>query len=127
MGRVQLRKPPLFEHRSKKITGAVIGVLGIMSGLLLALAWGCMFPSRIEKWMWRFSSVGCLVLAMVYLFLMWKKVERIGDRLVTYVIPGLFLFLRICLLVGAFAGLRLQSLEVYRVPSWAGYFPSFGS
>lgn len=108
------------------------------------IAWNFSFASNVEQLLWRISSVACfvipLVLLAIYYVMRWYRAlvftndsAAILDVEVAYelfrplyiFIIGLYLLVRVYLIVEVFLSLRSVPLGVYKEVQWCRYIPHF--
>lgn len=101
------------------------------AGLNLA-AWNFHFPSEIEAYFWKVSSIMILVLPIVFASLAFQiregdsdgiKQEVLVSHVVLSLIGVIYGIVRTYVIVECFIGLRSEPAEVYCTFSWASYFP----
>ena len=87
---------------------------GVSFPALHLISWHSTFPTLVETWLWRASTVASMVSMLV--FMQFEKLV-IGLRdpftIVKIFFPGLYIVTRIVLLVGAFAAFRAMEPAVY--------------
>lgn len=91
------------------------------------IAWNFHFPTSIEMWLWRASSILCSVLVLIISLgaLIGGDVDG-AKRWFFLVCAGLYIFCRIYMFVEMFVSLRSVPASVYQTPKWSQYFPAFG-
>lgn len=127
------------------IMGMILWFASMAFGGVHAAGWNGYFPSTVEFWMWRASSVhvvfcGLLWLVINLLAKMSTRIDRFWDRVValqenrmTYMLLGFLCFIggftfvvaRAFLVVEAFVSLRKLPKAAYETPDWTQLVPHF--
>jgi hypothetical protein len=87
------------------------------------LAWNGSFPSDTERLLWRICTVGCGILPIAFSLLAWDLSGIFRTRMVNIFLIGLYVMLRMYMVVEVFAGLRSVPEGVYTAVTWSHYFP----
>jgi hypothetical protein len=97
-------------------------------GALHLVAWNFYFPTEAERWLWRVSSLGCIVLPIGIAVSFMLHIEDAPDIYVflTFGSMALYFLFRFYMFVEMFVSLRSVPASVYQTPEWSQYFPSFG-
>jgi hypothetical protein len=97
-------------------------------GALHLVAWNFHFPTQAERWLWRVSSLGCIVLPtlMCLYSILRERDVKFTDKRVNNGFAVLYVLFRIYMFVEMFVGLRSVPASVYQTPEWSQYFPAFG-
>ena len=98
----------------------------IVFGALHLVGWRFHFPTEIELWLWRASSITCVAMPMVLMILLNLNEDTFGYWFLVGTLLGLYVLCRLYMVVEMFINLRAVPADVYRVPQWSQYFPSFG-
>ena len=128
--------PSSLKKKALPVTGVLI-LSTIYGGLHLAM-WNSHFPTIIEMWLWRGSSVlVCVNIFSVFFFVAsiegWDE-PRLGHARLEVLWLGLLTFLstlveivfvfgRTFLVLEAFISLRSQPPSAYQQPAWTQYIP----
>ncbi|KAH6622410.1 hypothetical protein C7974DRAFT_221926 [Boeremia exigua] len=117
--------------RASSRTGMSITVgITLLFGALHLVGWGFFFPTEMERWLWRGSSVACTIMPLLMLSLNYKEWwDRCGEFVEEWlmtVMVWLYVVCRVYMLVEMFLSLRAVPADVYRTPQWSQYLPSFG-
>jgi len=92
------------------------------------LGWKFYSKTTLELWMWRASSLGCLMLPLFIFFIVEFfpiKMKMLED-FAFYPLVILYVLCRLYMFIEMFVGLRAVPVGVYQTPQWSQYFPSFG-
>ncbi len=99
----------------------------VLFGALHLVGWQFYFPTDWEKWLWRATSVACVVLPMLLLTMFWLGMTETNIRFSFFmVVLGLYALCRMYMMVEMFINLRALPVDAYRTPQWSQYLPSFG-
>jgi len=113
----------------KVIITFVLPLTGVFFGALHCIGWNFVFPTHIEKILWRVMSllITCIPAVSIFTFCMYRV--RIGlesTRIQKASYPGIalgFVFARLSLLVQALCLLRRQPESAYQVVDWSKFLP----
>lgn len=100
----------------------------VFVGGIHCAAWNFLFPSPIERLLWRIASILVLVVPLLEVLptgighIMTNSEARIG-WIVIYVIPGLYATFRLFLIIEMFVSLRGVPPEVYHQLPWSDFIP----
>lgn len=90
-------------------------------------AWNYQFPTTIEKWLWRGSSIACLVAPVAFITM---ATVVTGDSILNSprarIIIGFYIVARMFLLVDSFAAFRAAPASIYDTVRWADYVAHWG-
>ncbi|KAL7276416.1 hypothetical protein RUND412_000588 [Rhizina undulata] len=103
---------------------AFLGVFWVVYGAVHLAAWNEYFPTLIEQWMWRASSLLIIVSCPCILAIHWFDDNCLASFGVV-VFSVLCGAARLFLLVEAFISFRSLPLSVYETVSWSNYWPHF--
>jgi hypothetical protein len=126
-----------------KLLGITMWFASMGYGAVHATAWHDFFPTRIERTLWRFSSIYILSSGALWVFLClmgfkFKFARKYWDRFKylqaswleygviggTMVICGLsYIFARMFLVMDGLVGLRILPPDAFDVPSWTTVIP----
>ena len=96
-------------------------------GAIHLLGWQFHFPTEVESWLWRASSIACVVIPLAALAgFFWELWDSKYGEGIVFAIGGLYVLCRLYMLVEMFVSLRAVPADVYKTPQWSQYFPSFG-
>lgn len=106
------------------VRSLVLLTLAVFAGVHLA-AWNYTFPSIVEAWIWRASSLAILPLGVHFIFFGSRDLGiRHWSLLVT--VP-LFVVVRLAVMIIAFTAFRRMPAAVFRMPDWpSGYWGHVG-
>lgn len=100
----------------------IVCLLGCSFGAVHLISWNAIFPTRIELWLWRASSIGSIVTALVTM--QFKKISFRWQGLMTIVqigAPVLYVICRILMVaevIAAFRALPRSTYETYEVTNY---------
>jgi hypothetical protein len=96
---------------------------GVFVGGIHCAAWNFLFPTPIERLLWRVSSILVLVLPLLenLLFLSHENIMSVG--IATFIIPSLYAILRLFLIIEIFVSLRGVPGKVYHQLPWSDFIP----
>lgn len=138
-------RPGLLRGMGGLIMGMVLWFASMAFGGVHASAWNGYFPSTVESWLWRASSVHVIFCGFLWLIInllakLFKQIDLFWDRVValqahrmTYLVLGILCFLggftfvlaRIYLVLEAFVSLRKLPVSAYETPDWTQLLPHF--
>ncbi|KAJ8118281.1 hypothetical protein OPT61_g725 [Boeremia exigua] len=123
--RVSLLSPTSVGDESRMPVALTVGIT-IVFGALHLVGWQFHFPTNLEKWLWRASSIACVILPLLVLVVIRRGFYENGcGNLITWAIVVMYALCRVYMMVEMFVGLRAVPVDVYRTPQWSQYFPSF--
>jgi len=131
ISRVGFSEGPMPVHQPWWLRMLQILIAFAFGGMHL-LGWRFYFTTTLELWMWRASSLGCLVLPLIMFsigYLDLRKRSRKMKMVVDFAWQMFFIPYALCRLymfIEMFVGLRAVPVGVYQTPQWSQYFPSFG-
>lgn len=123
-GLAGLPKPPII--------WMVCTVVVSSFGLWHLLGWNFYFNTATERFLWRFASLCCTVIPIVFVMSvspLWRKVGNIGQLgfgLVGVMVLALYVLVRLYLLAESLAGLRTVPAGVYQSVEWSTLIPHLG-
>jgi hypothetical protein len=90
-------------------------------------AWNYQFPTMIEKWLWRGSSISCFVAPLTFITMATIMpgdllLKSLGSR----VIFGFYAVARMFLLVESFVAFRAAPASVYNTVQWTQFLARWG-
>jgi hypothetical protein len=99
-------------------------------GAIHVASWHETLPSTVELWMWRASSLYCLVYASVFAFsVILSATDKLGERVEDIVgwclnvgLP-IYIIVRIYMLVEVFIALRALPASAFRSTQWPSFVP----
>jgi hypothetical protein len=102
----------------------------ILFGVLHLVGWRFHFPSDVEMWLWRASSIACVVLPLILLgSFRLADDQRFGREFpwlwIDVLLMAAYTLCRLYMMVEMFVSLRDVPADVYKTPQWSQYFPSF--
>ncbi|GAB7350264.1 hypothetical protein MBLNU459_g0909t1 [Dothideomycetes sp. NU459] len=123
--------------------GTILWVASMGFGAVHIAAWDAVFPTTIEAWLWRFSSLYIVFAGLLWAFInmlsmtsatvwwYWFDVLDGDVSWVSYTILGIsctlgglsYIFARVYLVVEVFLSLRAVPLAAYIVPQWTLSLP----
>jgi hypothetical protein len=86
------------------------------------LGWNIEFPTPTEALLWRIASICCFVLPIVMIRIL-HCIPEPYDNWPVVVALGLYIIVRIYLIVECFIGLRKVPAGVYQTVQWSQFFP----
>jgi hypothetical protein len=107
----------------------VAALFCFLFGACHILGWNAMFPTSVERLLWRIGSIGCVSLPMLMLFFTgenaWlpKKLEKLLDGYLLPFIAVCYFVVRVFLFFEVFFSLRKVPADVYLDVPWSQYFP----
>ena len=114
----------------------MVNIVGTVYGFFHLQAWNFQFPTVVEQYLWRISSLGVILgcpLAMALALTTWKYSRFIDFRWrdwwvvitksATLLAVGLYMVARLFLIVEAFLSLRVVPVGVYSKVEWTSYLP----
>ena len=127
------------------IMGMILWFASMAFGGIHAAAWNGYFPSTVEFWMWRASSVHVVFCGLLWLVInllaklskpidmFWDRVVALQERRMTFIFLGILCFIgeftfviaRIYLVLEAFVSLRQLPVAAYETPDWTQLVPHF--
>jgi hypothetical protein len=133
----------LLRRTGGLVMGMVLWFASMAYGGLHVAAWDSYFPSNIEKWMWRSSSICITSSAFTWLMInllalesksidaYWDRIVALKARLPSYIIIGSLCFIcgtayviaRIFLVLEAFISIRQLPIAAYKTPDWTQLIP----
>ena len=105
----------------------LVACLCTVFGAIHLLGWQFHFPTEVESWLWRTTSIACVVMPLG--FLAENFWELLLDKYYDGVympLLGVYVLCRLYMMVEMFVSLRAVPADVYKTPQWSQYFPSFG-
>lgn len=125
------------------IMGMILWFASVAYGGVHATAWNGHFPSEVELWSWRFSSIYVIFSGLLWLLInmlaqIFKQIDRFWDRIVarqesriSYAWLGVLCFIggltyvlaRVFLVVEAFISIRQLPRAAYDTPDWTRLVP----
>lgn len=137
--------PGLLRGMPGLIMGIVLWSVSIVYGGVHAAAWNDSFPSEVEAWLWRCSSIYAAFCGLIWLSInmiahisrplnnYWDEVLAFRVRWINYLVLGALCFIcgvtyilaRVFLVVEAFISLRQLPLAAYQTPNWTQLIPHF--
>ena len=107
------------------LLGLMVLSLMIFGSVHLA-SWNSRLPSAIELWMWRGSSLYCVIYAgLCALYVVWDPSEKMRNALGEIVIYGLpvYVIIRIYMIVEVFISLRALPASAFQSVQWSSFVP----
>ena len=107
------------------ITGLYVLSLMIFGSVHLA-SWNSRLPSTIELWMWRGSSLYCVIYAgFVALMIFLGDKPRYNDALAIIILFGspVYVIIRIYMIVEVFISLRALPASAFQSVQWSSFLP----
>lgn len=104
-------------QRGKRINGLII--LGLATfGAIHCASWNVTLPSSIELWLWRISALWCVVYPIMFV----TSMDRLsyGSQ---YVLPVLYVIVRLYMIVEVFISFRLLPESAYDSVQWSSFIP----
>ncbi|KAF2738084.1 hypothetical protein EJ04DRAFT_486788 [Polyplosphaeria fusca] len=99
----------------------------LMFGVCHLLGWNAMFPTPIERLLWRIASICCTLLPLSIIPMMqvddMGKLPETGKIIYSLGFGGVYLIVRLFLFFEVFFALRLVPHDVYTDVPWSQYFP----
>lgn len=111
-----------FAEKSTKVP-ALTACITIVFGALHLVAWQFFFPSEIERWFWRASSIVCIALPLLMVVLSQYTLKWARHDWPFWICAALYVLCRTYMVVEMFLSLRAVPADVYRTPQWSQYFP----
>jgi len=101
------------------LSAVITGIFGACH----LIGWDFLYPSSVEQLLWRISSISCVVIPFLFVFL--GRTFGHIDLPVIYPTPlvPLYVLARVYLLVAIFTSLRSVPAGVYETVNWSLYFP----
>ena len=112
-------------HFSSGLTAIITCIFG---GCHL-IGWDFLYPSLVERLLWRISSISCLVIPFLLILSIyipeWLERTCFQDfpAMLFFILGILYVLVRIYLLVEVFVSLRSVPAGVYQTVNWSLYFP----
>lgn len=127
------------------VMGMVLWFSSMAYGGMHIAAWNAYFPTRVEAWMWRSSSIYITASGFIWLTInflahqfrfidaYWDKVLALRAHRSSYLIlcslcsicGVAYVFSRIFLVIEAFISIRQLQIAAYRTPYWTQLIPHF--
>ena len=113
-------------------TSVCLSGLSVLSLMIFAsvhlASWNSRLPSTIELWMWRGSSLFCVIYAAFFAFFFGGADKYFGalrDVLRNLMISGVFVYLilRIYMIVEVFISLRALPASAFQTVQWSSFIP----
>lgn len=113
----------------------VLGLMGLYPAIFGAIhvaSWNIILPSNVEQWMWRASSIYCLIpgatltMLIVVTFANWSKPPSwIDDFLMSsfYLLIVLYIIVRVFMIVEIFLSLRALPPSAFESVQWSSFLP----
>ncbi|SMQ51893.1 unnamed protein product [Zymoseptoria tritici ST99CH_3D7] len=100
----------------------LVCLLGVSFGAVHMVSWNAIFPTRVELWLWRMSSLGSVVFGLVTMH--FKKIAFRWQGAVTIVklgCPVLYVVCRVAMLAEAIAAFRAMPRSTYQTYEIVNY------
>jgi hypothetical protein len=115
----------IYDALNNPIMPAAFALAALFIGGIHCAAWNSLFPTPIERILWRVASILVLSLApleylMIFVSTSYSHVLEWTGR---YLIPGLYVILRLFIIIEMFASLRKVPPAVYHQPHWSDFIP----
>jgi hypothetical protein len=94
----------------------------ILHGIHIA-AWAYDFPTTIESWLWRISSIALLVISVLFYVL----TVTAGKMDLGIFLAFLYIPLRLYIIVESFLAFRSANPAIYKKVGWSSYWGHVGS
>lgn len=137
--------PGLLRGVPGLIMGMILWSVSMIYGGVHAAAWNDHFPSKVEAWIWRCSSIYAALCGLIWLSInmfahmsrslnnYWDEVVAFRVRWINYLVLGVvcsicgatYILARGFLVVEAFISLRQLPLGAYQTPDWTQLIPHF--
>lgn len=107
---------------------ALTGLCPTIFGAIHVASWNISLPSDVELWMWRMSSIYCLVIGPVFLsiaFLSRETASWIDDFRAwsTSLLIILYIIVRVFMIVEIFLSLRALPASAFESVQWSNFLP----
>ena len=106
------------------------GICPTIFGAIHVASWNVRLPSGVELWMWRASSIYCLIagiaIAMIMLPLGYKKLSLWYDDFMgwsLYVLAAFYIIIRVYMMVEVFLSLRALPPSAFKSVQWLSFLP----
>ncbi|KJX98045.1 hypothetical protein TI39_contig443g00009 [Zymoseptoria brevis] len=100
----------------------LVCLLGASFGAVHMVSWNAIFPTRVELWLWRMSSLGSVVFGLITMH--FKKIAFRWQGVVTVVklgCPVLYVVCRVAMLAEAIAAFRAMPRSTYQTYAIVNY------
>lgn len=121
--RVSLLSSSINTSDSPTIVAALVT---IVFGALHLVGWRFQFPTDIEMWLWRATSIACVALPFALVGQFYLEDTSSFPDWIGWPLLGFYFLCRLYMFVEMFSGLRSVPADVYKTPQWSQYLPSFG-
>lgn len=131
-GRHWLQCPGFESDLVSEVLTGLLGVCPTLFGAIHVASWNITLPSDVELWLWRASSIYCLTagfmsFVMVVLLsdvtIVPSLVENIFFGLFLFVIPSIYVLVRIYMIVEVFLSLRALPPSAFESVQWSSFIP----
>jgi hypothetical protein len=92
-------------------------------GVCHLVVWNWSFPSAIERLLWRVSSVGCIILPLIFSISIFAFHQRGSGWLMAWTVIPLYVLFRVYMIIEIFFGLRSTPQGVYAGVPWSQWLP----
>ncbi|CZR55538.1 uncharacterized protein PAC_05426 [Phialocephala subalpina] len=101
----------------------VVVPLGILLSAVHLAAWNWAFPSQVELWLWRVSSLSLLSTCFVFFLFRVSNLDDTVEKFAAYTSVVIYCIARVIILVQIFLCFRAMPESVYREVAWAQFIP----
>ncbi len=108
--------------RSPYLSLVIIGLCPTLFGAIHVTSWNIELPSDVELWMWRASSIYCLIAGVIAVISV-ETVDTFVFGFVFFVFPPVYIIVRIFMIVEVFTSLRALPPSALESVQWSSFIP----
>ena len=124
-----------INHRLTSIIVGLVGLCPSIFGAIHVASWNIILPSDVELWMWRASSIYCLILGVTFVMITFVMIFGSSDFdkpeswmkffiswFILFVVV-LYIIVRVYMIVEVFISLRALPPSAFESVQWSSFLP----